>query len=122
MSRIITILLCSAFLIQTGFKVILYLDYQVNKEEITKKHCVNKDKPKMNCHGKCHLNKMMKEDSECQEQNKNSGKVYCEFSPFTLTEKKLFRDWETNNRNNYFRYILGATRIRTTNIFHPPSA
>lgn len=40
------------------FSIISY--YQLNKAQITEEHCVNKDKPALNCHGKCYLNTLLK--------------------------------------------------------------
>lgn len=43
-----------------------YVNYYLNKEQITEEKCVNKDKPKLECDGKCYLKKqvisMQKED------------------------------------------------------------
>lgn len=33
-----------------------YIDYVINKTEIIDKFCENKDKPMLQCDGKCHLN------------------------------------------------------------------
>lgn len=34
--------------------------FEVNKEYIIKKYCVNKSAPKLKCNGKCHLSKQLK--------------------------------------------------------------
>ena len=36
------------------------VDYALNKEYIAKNLCENRDKPKLNCNGKCHLMKQLK--------------------------------------------------------------
>lgn len=37
-----------------------YVSYfELNKEYIIKKYCVNKSKPKLKCNGKCHLSKQL---------------------------------------------------------------
>lgn len=41
--------------------------YQINKDFIAKNLCENRDKPQMNCCGKCYLNKQLKKiDKESQ--------------------------------------------------------
>ncbi len=34
-----------------------FLDYYLRKDYIEKNLCINRDKPEMHCHGKCHLKK-----------------------------------------------------------------
>jgi hypothetical protein len=36
-----------------------YVNYYLNKEKITEEKCVNKDKPAMECDGKCYLKKQV---------------------------------------------------------------
>lgn len=47
--------LISKFTFQLGYE----LYYHWNKAEITVKFCENKDKPKLACNGKCHLQKKL---------------------------------------------------------------
>ena len=44
-----------------------YVDYVLNYDYIKKELCENKDKPKMNCHGKCYLKKEIKKTQEEEE-------------------------------------------------------
>jgi len=45
---------------------IILVHYEINKDEITAKYCVNKDKPQMHCCGKCLLKKKLAEQQEQQ--------------------------------------------------------
>ncbi len=45
------------YLFGTSYQMYIFLDFQSNKEEIIKEHCVNVDKPEMHCDGNCHLKK-----------------------------------------------------------------
>ena len=38
----------------TLIKSALFVNYQLNQAEITRKFCENKAKPKLQCNGKCH--------------------------------------------------------------------
>ena len=49
-----------------------FLTYQVNYEYISKVLCVNKDKPKLECNGKCHLKKELKKQTESDSENPTS--------------------------------------------------
>ena len=35
------------------------MSYEINKSEIIENFCVNKEKPKLHCEGKCHMKEMM---------------------------------------------------------------
>ena len=45
----------------------ILINYQLNKEVITQKFCVNKNKPQMKCNGKCHMKKQLEKS-----ESKNS--------------------------------------------------
>ena len=59
MKRIIPILFLIAFVTASLKQYYPYLDYSINKNYISEFLCVNKDKPELGCHGKCHLNKQL---------------------------------------------------------------
>jgi len=61
----ILFIVMTAYLILPALPVI---DYLVNKDYIAKNLCVNKDKPKSCCKGKCHMVKQL------QKTNQNSEK------------------------------------------------
>lgn len=56
------------FVYSINFKSIITINYLLNTTEITELFCINKEKPKLQCNGKCHLAKELvkvdKEDSE----------------------------------------------------------
>ena len=55
--------------------VLPYIEYAVNKDFIAKNLCVNRDKPKSCCQGKCYLQKQVKKSSETNDdKEKNSSK------------------------------------------------
>lgn len=54
------ILLFVALTIVLFTKTIVWVYYQYNIEYIKKELCVNKNKPRMNCNGKCYLAKQIK--------------------------------------------------------------
>lgn len=49
------------------------MDYQLHKERITRLFCVNKDKPKLQCNGKCHLAKKLRKAAETESKAPASG-------------------------------------------------
>lgn len=94
MKFIATIFLFFIFLIASFTKSIVWLYYQYNLDFIKKELCVNKDKPKLNCNGKCYLSKQIKKteknDNKLPQSLKNLKEItlylfktlnYC-FIPF----------------------------------------
>ena len=51
------------------------LSFKVNKDYIAAKICENRAKPKLNCKGKCYLNKIEKKAKEQKEANDTTLKV-----------------------------------------------
>ncbi|MFV0606670.1 MAG: hypothetical protein ACK5NK_12590 [Niabella sp.] len=58
----ILFLLC--FLLMAFSKGLLLLNFYANQEAIIAKYCVNKNKPKLHCDGKCYLAKQIKEQEK----------------------------------------------------------
>jgi hypothetical protein len=74
-SGIISGILLSVLAAYLVLPVIPIVDYIINKEYIAKNLCVNRDKPKSCCKGKCHLVKQLKKTStNTENENKDRGK------------------------------------------------
>lgn len=50
-----SIVLCALFTVQPICKLSAIVYYQYNIDAIIKKICINKDRPKLRCNGKCYL-------------------------------------------------------------------
>lgn len=55
---------------------VLVLEFRLNQQEIERLYCVNKAKPQLHCHGKCHLKKQLLENND--RNNKPSPKSQLE--------------------------------------------
>jgi hypothetical protein len=67
-----SLFLLSILALPLSIKTYLYIDYTINKEEITQKYCENKDKPEMECNGCCHLNKELNIVEKAEESENSS--------------------------------------------------
>lgn len=74
-SQISSILVALLFVCSINFKSIITIDYILNSTEITELFCVNKEKPELQCNGKCHLAKQLvkaeKEENEMPFSNQS---------------------------------------------------
>src|SRR5262245_61157718 len=71
---------------QTFSRFFIVMDYQLNKEYIAKNLCVNKEKPKMQCNGKCHMmKKLAQEEKKDQENPERKSENKFEAVPFHNT-------------------------------------
>ncbi len=98
-----------------------YIEYVVNYDYISKVLCINKDKPSMNCKGKCQL---MKKIEQQQEDDFRSLRITMEEYPIgfvtilSLNENKDLYNKLTHNFNYTQHYNFEFYK----DIFHPPSA
>ncbi|MDO6738606.1 hypothetical protein [Wenyingzhuangia sp. 2_MG-2023] len=100
------------------FEYITCYNYIVNEL------CVNKDKPELECNGKCYL---MKELSKASESEKNKGetskKRMYEFHLLFLhkMDDSLSKCYLNTSNSNIFEYSNLYTYLITFFHFHPPS-
>ncbi len=51
------------------------INYTINKDFIAKNFCENREKPKLQCHGKCHLAKKVKSQAEQEKKTPSNVKA-----------------------------------------------
>ncbi len=104
--------------------VLPVLDYALNYDYISKVLCVNKDKPKLKCNGKCHLMKELAKASDAENpipnDKKNSSKTleilfFQEMESFEFEPNNCFFK---GNLNASFVNLYSFSNIKS--IFHPP--
>jgi hypothetical protein len=57
--------------LQTFSSFVIQANYYLNKDYIAKVLCINREKPKMHCNGKCYLAKKLKEQERQEQQSPN---------------------------------------------------
>jgi len=93
----------------------------MNIENITEKYCVNKEQPEKHCNGKCHLNKVIKQQSE----KKNDPKAPPH--PEIKTDNLFIEDLvEYAFNDNFFEEKVKSLPYNLLEgffikVFHPPS-
>ena len=106
-------------MLQSGMKLIIVANFELNRQYISENFCENKDKPVMHCEGRCFLNK------ELQKQNSKEKSL-----PDLLKEKSALVFYSSIEKFDFnkvfflcrhiFRYKEIGMSIFSINIFHPP--
>jgi hypothetical protein len=101
---------------------VVWVNYEVNMEEITDLFCENTDKPEMNCHGTCHLKKQIISTDNQNPVESNTQLYINEIQLFsnsseqdsfeTIEEQVVHKSFVENN----YTYLNGK------GLFHPPRA
>ena len=97
-----------------------FVEYAVNYDYISKVLCINKDKPELNCNGKCQL---MMELEQQQDDDFNSLRISMEEYPIgfvsvlnlDLEEKQFIKEKES------FSYKKNYCFSFNQEVFHPPT-
>ncbi len=96
-------------------------NYLVNQDYIAEFLCINKDKPELECNGKCYLKKQLKEASE--EKEKNLPAIAMEEYPIGIMMFITFdasQTTETTTTSN-FQYTNSYKFSYLNLVFHPPA-
>ncbi|WP_316841899.1 hypothetical protein [Pedobacter gandavensis] len=94
--RFTAVILLITLLLAQFSKVFVYAGFELNQQYIASVLCENKDKPEMNCNGKCYLMKKLQqaEDKEKKQERdalkKNAGDVFFVRSTALLILPLLF--------------------------------
>ncbi|WP_147300487.1 hypothetical protein [Tenacibaculum gallaicum] len=98
-----------------------FVEYAINYDYISKVLCINKDKPELNCNGKCQL---MMELEKQQDDDFKSLRISMEEYPIgfvsilniDLEEKQLIKEKGTFSYKKNYHYLFNKE------VFHPPIA
>ncbi len=117
----VSIALIFCFLTQSLSKLIIVLNYQINKEFITKNICVNRNKPKSCCKGKCELKKQLDADDKKDNVPANTNKDKFEKEDFCQVIKTNVFDLARTADLNC-KFISHKTKEFPIFVFHPPQS
>ncbi|MBU2995613.1 hypothetical protein KO500_04180 [Cellulophaga baltica] len=100
--------------------IVPLINYTLNQDYINEFLCINKDKPKLNCNGKCFLAKQIHKQNESDKNNtpkvSKENYVIGILTPFSSSIQKI--------ENYILNYSTYQPKIYTYkgvyNFFHPP--
>jgi hypothetical protein len=102
---------------------IIQMDYTINRAYIIDNFCVNKDKPLLECDGKCFLSEQLRKAQD-QKENQNGGIEFTrDFGIFILDETLIsLEPISPSGQNHEIIHQEGSLISRLVDIFHPPQA
>ncbi len=102
--------------------ILPYIEYAVFKDYIAKNLCVNRDKPKSCCQGKCHLKKQIEKSAEASdtEEKSSARKILSqEVQAFLISPVSIPKTTEINLPYWTSIEIIHTTQV-VSSIFVPP--
>lgn len=124
LKRVTAILLMLCLSCQCLVKLGIVAWFGINREYIARNLCENKDKPELNCCGKCYLKKELKKADAEEKKQDTTRSAQAELVAFVLPDRnqpgfsRLYLIKSVQNPAADTRYgILYHARV-----FHPPTA
>jgi hypothetical protein len=113
----ILLLFCSVSLNLSHLAV--FAGFGINKSYIIKELCINRNKPKLNCYGKCYLMKKLKQAQEKEQKQENHfQKIQLQEAIVTLPFH--FRQYTITDELLRVPLTTGIPVSQINTIFHPP--
>ena len=107
-----------------GRPILPYIEYAVFKDYIAKNLCINKDKPKSCCEGKCHLKKQIEKSNEAKEnEDKGSDRkdISQEVNEFITSSVSIPQATEIHFSCEIYSKLIITTQVDKS-IFVPPKS
>ena len=121
MKQLLTILLLSVILMQTCGKLVIFVNYEINKKQITEKYCVNKSKPMAHCNGMCHMIKQLQKEEKQENPPVKSQTEKYEITLFSSVEEDSLSIMYITGDYSYSILQLIKITSPVSSIFHPPT-
>ncbi len=121
-TQISSIIISLLFIYTINFKSFVTINYLVNQTTITELFCINKDKPQLECNGKCHLTKeLIKAESENTETPfpQSINEFNTEFISY-ITDENTLPSTAVINKNKWLNYSESIINMDYTIITPPP--
>jgi len=120
--RFCTYILLVAMTLQSFYRSIIALDYQLNLPDYIAM-CINKDKPQLHCDGQCVLMKKIREKEK--EDTKKNLVIYEYSAHYVHKEQIFFTLYQPNEEiieKTFSPYLIDYRFTYNSPIFRPPIA
>lgn len=119
----------SIILFSIAFKMLMvpifFANYELRKTYIIKNFCINKNRPEMNCDGKCYLAKQLKKAEQGNEKQATNSFISRLISFESEFKTNLFSDFFLKKsflpkENSNFKVLELLSSKSIFSFFHPP--
>jgi hypothetical protein len=125
MNKLISILLLFCLVVQAITSISVLTFYTVNKAFITEYFCINKDKPSLQCEGKCFVNKQLEKGQPSPDDPATAqadSPIYHLFMPVLSNLQLHITAFSTTSDKAIPHYREPSYPQALFFIFHPPQA
>ncbi|WP_073152929.1 hypothetical protein [Mesonia phycicola] len=100
------------------------LEYCFNYNYIVETLCVNKDKPSLNCNGKCYLIKQLKSNKSDSKKTNTTQQIQLENYPIGFIEITAIKNpiISITKTRSFYNYLNNYSFLKKNIPFHPPKA
>ncbi len=109
LSRYISIGLLLLGLAHFGRTVVVFSNHIIDFEYISTVLCINKDKPRSKCNGKCHLSKELKQSAPTQQEEPVAVLTQVDFLFYFFSSEKEMSMGKAVNTLHNFDYRVQKT-------------
>lgn len=121
MRTVAIFILIAGIMLQPFSSVLVLMEYELNKDFIISRLCVNRDKPAMHCNGKCHLQKQMAASEEKEQTNSGGIKEKQPTDLYTGPVNDISLSVTVTSFTHSILQDPSLLRGFTTAPFHPPA-
>lgn len=128
LKRIFSTILLATILLQTCSTIAVVVSFKINQDYISTYLCINRDKPQLQCNGKCVLmQRMQQEVNNLDEQNRQKTQhiiehevlMFCQNVPEFQIHRTLFPTSKVLKINTHLTSFKPQSSIAA--VFHPPT-
>lgn len=121
MKHLFVILIGTGIIFQSFSTILILINFQLNKEYISKNLCVQKEVKDNCCKGSCHLKKQLKEEEKKEQSPANSLKDIKEFQIFCQINSFFQFQPDILLQMDFIPFAHPKTASISSSIFHPPT-
>ncbi|RZM29182.1 MAG: hypothetical protein EOO88_05945 [Pedobacter sp.] len=121
-NRLIALILLLALVSTNLSGLFIYAEFKANQKLIAAKLCENRDKPQLNCNGKCYLMKKLKDAEEKEKKQEQEARSKSSVDAFVVNEPLVFSFVSLPHTRQRPMPIFFLLSEFNNDILHPPSS
>ncbi len=121
MKHLFVILIGTGIIFQSFSTIFILINFQLNKEYISKNVCVQKEVKDNCCKGSCHLKKQLKEEEKKEQSPASSLKDLKEFQIFCQSNSFFQFQPDVLLLKDFIPFQYSRSSTISFSIFHPPT-